>query len=101
MSGAFQGVQSRIASLQPLAFYTHSANHRLNLVLSKASTVPSIRNTVRIITNIYNFLRESGLRTQILSDKIKELFAHQKAVKAKKLYKTRRVERHDGVLHFL
>ncbi|XP_060870008.1 52 kDa repressor of the inhibitor of the protein kinase-like [Metopolophium dirhodum] len=33
MSGAFKGVQSRIASLQPLAFYTHCANHRLNLVL--------------------------------------------------------------------
>ncbi|XP_060864369.1 52 kDa repressor of the inhibitor of the protein kinase-like [Metopolophium dirhodum] len=101
MSGAFKGVQSRIASLQPLAFYTHCANHRLNLVLSKASTVPSIRNTVGIITNIYNFLRESALRTQLLSEKITELFPHQKAVKAKKLCETRWVERHDGILHFL
>ncbi|XP_060882117.1 52 kDa repressor of the inhibitor of the protein kinase-like [Metopolophium dirhodum] len=101
MSGAFKGVQSRIASLQPLAFYTHCANHRLNLVLSKASTVPSIRNTVGIITNIYNFLRESALRTQLLSEKITVLFLHQKAVKAKKLCETRWVERHDGILHFL
>ncbi|XP_025203642.1 52 kDa repressor of the inhibitor of the protein kinase-like [Melanaphis sacchari] len=101
MSGAFKGVQSRIASLQPLAFYTHCANHRLNLMLSKASTVPSIRNTVGIITNIYNFLRESALRTQLLSEKISELFPHQKAVKAKKLCETRWVERHDGILHFL
>ncbi|XP_025414970.1 52 kDa repressor of the inhibitor of the protein kinase-like [Sipha flava] len=101
MSGAFKGVQSRIASLQPLAFYTHCANHRLNLVLSKASTVPSIRNTVGIITNIYNFLRESALRTQLLSEKITELFPFQKAVKAKKLCETRWVERHDGILHFL
>ncbi|XP_050066136.1 52 kDa repressor of the inhibitor of the protein kinase-like [Aphis gossypii] len=101
MSGAFKGVQSRIASLQPLAFYTHCANHRLNLVLSKASTVPSIRNTVGIITNIYNFLRDSALRTQLLNEKITELFPHQKAVKAKKLCETRWVERHDGILHFL
>ncbi|XP_015376819.1 PREDICTED: 52 kDa repressor of the inhibitor of the protein kinase-like [Diuraphis noxia] len=101
MSGAFKGVQSRIASLQPLAFYTHCANHRLNLVLSKASTVPSIRNTVGIITNIYNFLKESALRTQLLSEKMTELFPHQKAVKAKKLCETRWVERHDGILHFL
>lgn len=101
MSGAFKGVQSRITSLQPLAFYTHCANHRLNLVLSKASTVPSIRNTVGIITNTYNFLRESALRTQLLSEKIIELFPSQKAVKAKKLCETRWVERHDGFLHFL
>ncbi|CAI6347759.1 unnamed protein product [Macrosiphum euphorbiae] len=102
MNGAFKGVRSRIESLQPLSFYTHCANHRLNLVLSKASTVPSIRNTVGIITNIfYNFLRESALRTQFLSDKITELFPHQKAVKAKKLCETRWVERHDGILNFL
>lgn len=36
INGAFKGVQSRITSLQPLAFYTHCANYRLNLVLSKA-----------------------------------------------------------------
>ncbi|KAE9530501.1 hypothetical protein AGLY_010963 [Aphis glycines] len=101
MSGAFKGVQSRIASLQPLAFYTHCANHRLNLVLSKESTVLSICNTVGIITNIYSFLRESALKTQLLNEKITELFPHQKAVKAKKLCETRWVERHDGILHFL
>lgn len=50
MRGAFKGIQSQIARLQSLAFYKIiCANHRLNLVLSKASTVPSICNTVRII----------------------------------------------------
>jgi len=101
MSGAFKVIQSRIASLQPLAFYTHCANYRFNLVLSKASMVPSIRNTVRIITNIYNFLRESALRTQLLSEKITELFPLQKAVKAKTLCETHWVERHDEILQFL
>jgi len=98
VSGAFK---ARIASLQSLAFYTHCAKHRLNLVLSKASMVPSIRNTVGIITNIYNFLRESALRTQLLSEKITELFPLQKAVKAKKVCETHWVEIHDGILHFL
>lgn len=92
MSGAFKGVQT---------LYTHCADHRLHLVLSKASTVPSIRNTVGIITNIYNFLRESALRTQLLSEKITELFPLQKSVKAKKLCETRWFERHDGILNCL
>jgi len=70
-------------------------------MLSKANTVPSVRNTVGIITNIYNFLRESALRTQLSSEKITELFPHQKAVNAKKLCEIRWVERHDGILHFL
>jgi len=93
MSGAFKGVQSRIL---PLALYTHCANHRLNLVLNKASYFPSIRNTVGIIKNINNFLRESAIRTNYLSSKITELLPTKKAVKAKKLCDTRWV----GILHF-
>lgn len=85
MSGAFKGVQARILNMQPLAIYTHCANHRLNLVLNKASTVPIIRNTVGIITSVNNFLRESALRTQLLSTKIEEILPTQKATKAKKL----------------
>jgi hypothetical protein len=89
MSGPFKGVKSRILKLQPLALYTHCANHRLNLVLNKASSIPSIRNTIGIITNINNFLRESAIRTNHLSSKITELLPTQKAVKAKKLCDTR------------
>jgi hypothetical protein len=101
MSGAFKGVQARILNMQPLAIYTHCANHRLNLALNKASTVPIIRNTVGIITSVNNFLRESALRTQLLSTKIGEILPTQKASKAKKICETRWVERHDGILHFL
>lgn len=101
MRGAFKVIQSQIARLQLLAFYTRCANHRLNLVLSKVSTVPSIRNTVGIIINIYNFLRESASSTQISNEKITELFSSQKVVKAKKLCETHLVERHDGIIHFL
>ncbi|KAL4130868.1 hypothetical protein QTP88_008247 [Uroleucon formosanum] len=100
MRGAFKGVQSRILKLQPLALYTHCANHKLNLVLNKASSIPLIRNTVVIITNINNFLREPAIRTNHFSLKIIELLPTQKVVKAKKLCDTRWVERHDGILHF-
>jgi hypothetical protein len=44
MSGCSQGVQTRIATLVPLALYTHCANHCLNLVICKACTIPVIRN---------------------------------------------------------
>ncbi|KAL4121989.1 hypothetical protein QTP88_014404 [Uroleucon formosanum] len=100
MSGAFKGVQSRILNLQPLALYTRCANYKLNLVLNKASSIPSIRNTVGIITNINNFPRESAIRTNHLSSKITELLPTQKAVEAKQLCDTRWVEKHDGILHF-
>ncbi|KAJ8885669.1 hypothetical protein PR048_011867 [Dryococelus australis] len=46
MSGKFKGVQARIATVQPLAIYSHYANHRLNLAISKAYSVASIRNTI-------------------------------------------------------
>jgi hypothetical protein len=99
MSGTFRGIQARIMNMLPLAIYTHCANHRLNLALSKASTVPSIHSTVRIITNINKFVRESASRTQLLSTKIRELLSSQKTVNAEKLCRTRRVEKHDRILH--
>jgi len=52
------GLQSHVFKWQPLAFYTHCSNHRLNLVLNKASSIPSVRNIVCIITNINNFLKQ-------------------------------------------
>jgi hypothetical protein len=120
MSGTFRGIQARIMNMLPLAIYTHCANHRLNLALSKASTVtsihstvlallkakfskastvPSIHSTVRIITNINKFLRESASRTQLLNTKIRELLSSQKTVNAEKFCRTRRVEKHDRILH--
>ncbi|KAJ8894584.1 hypothetical protein PR048_007248 [Dryococelus australis] len=36
MSGKFKGVQARITKVQFLAIYSHCANHRLNLAISKA-----------------------------------------------------------------
>lgn len=84
MNGTFKGVQARILNIQPLAFYTHCTNHRLNLALNKASTVPIIRNTVSIILSVNNFLRESVSRNQLLSTKIGEILPTQKASKAKK-----------------
>ncbi|KAG8176752.1 hypothetical protein JTE90_003383 [Oedothorax gibbosus] len=54
-SGKYQGLQARIAKIQPLAIYSHCANHRLNLVISKASSTPSIRNAVGGISSVAIF----------------------------------------------
>lgn len=53
MSSGFNGAHICIFNVQPLAIYTQWAiyTHRLN----KASTVPIIRNTVRIITGVKTF----------------------------------------------
>ncbi|KAJ8890273.1 hypothetical protein PR048_009781 [Dryococelus australis] len=77
MTGKFKGVQARIAKVQPLAIYSHCTNYRLNLAISKACSVASIRDAV-------------GL-------------PHLKKGKhnLKKMCGTRWVEKHDAVLTFL
>ncbi|XP_060845680.1 zinc finger MYM-type protein 1-like [Rhopalosiphum padi] len=44
ISGKYNGVQALILDEQPLAFYTHCFSHSLNLCLSKACEVSSIKN---------------------------------------------------------
>ncbi|KAK4876297.1 hypothetical protein RN001_012719 [Aquatica leii] len=62
MSGIFKGVQARISQIQPLAIYSYCANHRLNLAISKACSVATIRNTMGVISLLAIFLRDSAAR---------------------------------------
>ena len=100
MSGSLRGVQARIIEQQPLALYTHCASHRLNLVISKACSVPVIRNTLQIITELTNFIRQSSKRVQLMKEKISEHDPEEKRLKLKSLCETRWVERHDAILQF-
>lgn len=52
MSGKQNGVQSLILNEQPLAFYTHCFSHSLNLCLSKACNVSSIKNMMGIVSSM-------------------------------------------------
>jgi len=55
MSGKNNGVQALILQEQPLAFYTHCFSHSLNLCLSKACEVVSIKNMTSIVGAVSSF----------------------------------------------
>ncbi|XP_063623118.1 52 kDa repressor of the inhibitor of the protein kinase-like [Cydia splendana] len=101
MSGKIQGVQARISSIQPLAVFTHCASHRLNLALSTACTVPSIRNAVGVISSVATFFRESAQRIHLLREEMQTQLPKEKQNILKKMCETRWVERHEAVLTFL
>ncbi|XP_044745092.1 52 kDa repressor of the inhibitor of the protein kinase-like [Coccinella septempunctata] len=101
MSGKIKGIQARIASIQPLAFFTHCASHRLNLAISTVCAVPSIRNAVGVISSVANFFRDSAQRIHLLREEMKAHLPKEQQNIFKKICETRWVERHEAVLTFL
>ncbi|KAJ3649397.1 hypothetical protein Zmor_021144 [Zophobas morio] len=101
MSGKIKGVQACVSNVEPLAFYTHCASHRLNLAISTACTVPSIRNAVGVISTVATFFRESAGRTHLLKEEMQAHLPKEKQNTLKKMCETRWVERHEAVLTFL
>lgn len=100
MRGQFRGVQACIVEKLPLALYTHCSSHTLNLCLSDASNIPSIRNCMGIIKEVCGFFHMSAKRTEILKSTISHCCPEQKKKKLISLCETRWVERHDSVLLF-
>lgn len=101
MSGKMKGVQAHISKIEPLAVYTHCASHRLNLALSKACVVPSIRNCDGVISSVANFFRESAGRKSQIERVMEACLPEDKRRSIKKHVKLRWVERHKAVLTFL
>jgi hypothetical protein len=102
MSGIFKGVQARISKLQPLATYSHCTNHRLNLAISKACSVASIRNAIGVISSMATFFRDSAARFQSLEEEMHGNHNFQARKHGlKKLCETRWIERHEAVLTFI
>ncbi|GBN83750.1 Zinc finger MYM-type protein 1 [Araneus ventricosus] len=64
MRGQFRGVQASLKEKLPLALYTHRSSHSLNLCLSDASNIPSIRNCMGVIKDVCRFFH-SAKRTEI------------------------------------
>jgi len=56
MSGKFNGVQACIRESYHSAIYIHCSAHNLNLSISYACSVPSIRNAMGTTESIYAFL---------------------------------------------
>ncbi|GBN21481.1 hypothetical protein AVEN_136383-1 [Araneus ventricosus] len=100
MRGQFRGVQASIKEKLPLALYTHCSSHSLNLCLSDARNIPSIRNCMGVIKEVCRFFHMSTKRTEILKSMISDCCPEQKKKKLISLCETRWVERHDSVFLF-
>nr|XP_042895669.1 52 kDa repressor of the inhibitor of the protein kinase-like [Parasteatoda tepidariorum] len=100
MRGQFRGVQAFIREKLPLALYTHCSSHSLNLCLSDASNIPSIRNCMGVIKEVCGFFHKSAKRTEILKSTISDCCPEQKKKKLISLCETRWVDRHDSVFLF-
>ena len=74
MSGHLNGVQAIVEKSYPLALCTHCANHCLNLALNKACTLPIIRNSLGVITELVNFFNHSAQRGHFLKETIEGTF---------------------------
>ena len=73
MSGAYSGVQARIARHEPNAIYVHCAAHNLNLVLNDAcSGIPEIKCFYDIVQKLFVFFSVSNVRWGILEGHISE-----------------------------
>ncbi|GBN40674.1 hypothetical protein AVEN_128616-1 [Araneus ventricosus] len=78
MRGQFRGVQASIKEKLPLALYTHCSSHSLNLCLSDASNIPSIRNCMGFIKEVCRFFHMSAKRTGILKSMTSNCCPEQK-----------------------
>lgn len=55
MTGRFNGVQAYVRKNNDMAIYGHCASHSLNLAISDACDLQSIRNCMGVLSPIYNF----------------------------------------------
>lgn len=97
MRGLFNGVQPIIKQSYPLALYIHCCSHSLNLAISDACDVKSIRNAVGIIQTTYNFFHTAKRQ----ANSIEKIAPSSKKTKLKSVCPTRWVERHEAILVFL
>ena len=70
MSSSIAGVQARIRSVSPMAFYTHCQSHQLNLCVVKACSIPQIRNASGVISEIAKYFNYSPKRQHFFDNVI-------------------------------
>ncbi|XP_022162591.1 52 kDa repressor of the inhibitor of the protein kinase-like [Myzus persicae] len=100
MSGTFNGVKAHILEKYPLAFYIHCTSHSLNLAVSNACSVKSVRNTMGSIQEICVFFR-TPKRQHVLEKTIDKVLPSTNKKRLKMMCPTRWVERHDAILVFI
>lgn len=100
MSSSISGVQARIRSVSPLAFYTHCQSHQLNLCVVKACSIPQIRNASGVISEISKFFNYSPKRQHFFEHIIQIESPNETKTKLKDLCRTRWVQRIDSYTVF-
>lgn len=100
MSGQYKGVQAIIKKKYPKAIYVHCAAHSLNLAVSTASGIQSIRNCLGVIEKYYVFFN-TPKRQNVLLTNIENSDEDPKVKTLKRLCATRWVQRYDAVTDFI
>ena len=100
MSSRFQGVQSYVRALNPLALYVLCSSHSFNLAVSDACGIPVVTNCMAVLSSAYDFFRHPK-RTNLLEQSVEAVKPHATHTRLKKLCSTRWVERHESVLTFI
>nr|XP_008274686.1 PREDICTED: zinc finger MYM-type protein 1-like [Stegastes partitus] len=73
MSGAYSGVQARIAEREPLARYVDCAAHNLNLALNDTvKSVPGVKQFYDPFSSMYNFFGHSVKRWALLAPPVED-----------------------------
>jgi hypothetical protein len=100
MKGHLGGCAALISKDYPSATCVHCASHSLNLVLSDACKVDTIRNTIGTMKEIITFIRASEKRMDTLKEQITSVEPGSRRTRLVKLNETRWVERHDSISFF-
>ena len=100
MSSGTVGVQALIREVSLLTFYTHCHSHQLNLCIVKACSIPQIRNTGGLISEIAKIFNYSP-KCQNFFERVIEVEApNESKKKLKDLCRTRWVQRIDSYTAF-
>lgn len=92
MSGEQKGCASIIQNSYPNAYYVHCANHNLNLAITHACKISSVRNCISTMKEVVNLFRQSTKAGQVLKDRIKNFCPSAKQTRLLKFCETRWVE---------
>lgn len=100
MAGRFKGAQTIIRSKHPKALYVHCAAHSLNLAVSSACNIQSIRNCLGVIEKYYCFFNFPKRNHELL-EAINQGDWDPKVKTLKHLCATRWVQRYDTINDFI
>ena len=92
MAGEKVGVQGIIKQVAPLAFYTHCAGHKINLVIAHSCGITGVSNTDKLKTVCLFALLVNIMETEIQHTGKREPLID--------LCRTRWAERHEAYTHF-